>query len=114
MDGVMNPDTVKELIKNVQVPIVLKNVCNWPLLKWTLEDWEKQMPPEDLTFRCNPITPTREPCWERNCQTKDLPFKKFIDIAQSDPKDWFYFDYKYVHQWFKADSEFSKVNTMII
>lgn len=98
-----------EIIKQCDVPVILKNVDNWPLLKWGLNDWVKNMPDDKLPFRCKPPKSSSEPHWERRCPVKNMSLKSFFDAAEKNPGEWGYFDYKYVHQWLKPDNEIYKV-----
>lgn len=46
-----DPDKIKYLVNNTQYPVLLKNVCNWPLLSWTLNDWSTNIGHLSVPFR---------------------------------------------------------------
>lgn len=107
-------DVICEIAKRCDVPVILKNVDNWPLMKWSLNDWMENMPEDELPFRCKPSKSSSEPHWERRCPVRKMTLKSFFDEAEKNPHVWGYFDYKYVHQWLKPDNTIYKVIIIIM
>ncbi|VVC88718.1 unnamed protein product [Leptidea sinapis] len=100
---------IRNITMNATIPLVFhKFVNNWPMRHWDVEKWCSVFGERELPFRClKRDFRSDEPCWERRCNTKKMSFKKFVDSIEAS-SEWMYFDYKYVHQWFDADSELSK------
>ncbi|XP_017879809.1 HSPB1-associated protein 1 isoform X2 [Ceratina calcarata] len=49
----------------------------------------------------------KSPQWETNCSTVSMTLSEFIQHTDlhKDDKKWYYFDYKYMHEWFKTKPE---------
>ncbi|XP_038206620.1 HSPB1-associated protein 1 [Zerene cesonia] len=109
MATALNEELVRNITTNVTVPLVFRQfVSNWSISQWNVEKWSTVFGDREIPFRCmRKDFISDEPCWERKCKVKKLTFKNFINnLAAS--KEWMYFDYKYLHQWFDADSELCK------
>ncbi|XP_059053192.1 HSPB1-associated protein 1 isoform X2 [Achroia grisella] len=109
MSTVFNEDTVRNLTRNVNVPLVFrKYISNWPICQWNIDKWSTVFGDRQIPFRCmRKDFVSDEPCWERQCKIKSMTFKNFLD-GSSSSNEWMYFDYKYLHQWFNADTELYK------
>ncbi|XP_077285646.1 HSPB1 associated protein 1 isoform X2 [Arctopsyche grandis] len=105
----MDASYIAKIVETTTVPVVFKKVCNWPLLSWSLEDWCQNMPQKELPFRVQPPkNSSEEPCWERKCSNRMMSLEKFFEIAQKNPAEWCYFDYKYLEMWLTSDNEVYK------
>ncbi|KAM3962508.1 HSPB1 associated protein 1 [Aphomia sociella] len=109
MSAALNEDTVRYLIGNVNMPLVFRKfVSNWPICQWNVDKWCSVFGEREIPFRCmKKDFMSDEPCWERRCKVKSMTLKKFVDGLPSHD-EWMYFDYKYLHQWFNADTELYK------
>ncbi|XP_026760645.1 HSPB1-associated protein 1 [Galleria mellonella] len=108
MSAVLNEDIVRNITKNINVPLVFRNfITNWPICHWDIDKWSSVFGDRQIPFRCmRKDLVSDEPCWERRCKIKSMSFKKFLEGLSSN--EWMYFDYKYLHQWFNADTELYK------
>ncbi|GLV43580.1 HSPB1 associated protein 1 [Carabus blaptoides fortunei] len=96
------PHHIKYLIENYNEPIIFNNLNDWNILQWTLEDWGAKLGDEKLIFRKNNFIKSKEPLWEQTCKLVEMTLEEFIETQSKQSKDsWFYFDYKYMAEWFK-------------
>ncbi|XP_041969130.1 HSPB1-associated protein 1 [Aricia agestis] len=108
----INKDLICNLTVKAEKPVVFRQfILEWPFCKWDEEKWISVFGEKEIPFRCcKKNLLSNEPCWERQCQIKNTTFKRFIESITS-KNEWMYFDYKYLHQWFKSDNEiFTKLS----
>lgn len=110
MSTQLSGEVLRSLTAKSNVPLVFRGfVKNWPVCDWNSEKWCSVFGDKEIPFRClKRDLVSDEPCWERKCSLKSMTFKTFIESLDSSD-EWMYFDYKYLHQWFGADTELSKV-----
>lgn len=106
-----NEELVRNLTTKVSVPLVFRGfVSNWSLSQWNVEKWCTEFGNQEIPFRCMKRDfISDEPCWERRCKVQKSTFRDFVDNLPTS-QEWMYFDYKYLHEWFGADSELYKVS----
>lgn len=105
----LNEDLVKTIVLKAKIPVILKQFLgSHDLCQWSLEKWCSVFEDKAIPFRCmcKKIV-SNEPSWERKCFVKNMTFKQFVEQTPNS-LEWMYFDYKYLHQWFKSDSELYK------
>ncbi|CAH0400420.1 unnamed protein product [Chilo suppressalis] len=105
----LNAEVLRSITTKTGVPIVLKSFINkWRICQWNVEKWCSIFGDKEMPFRClKRDLVSDEPCWERKCKVMPMTFKSFVDSLDTSD-EWMYFDYKYLHQWFSADSELYK------
>lgn len=110
MSSSLNEEVVRSLITKVNLPLVFGGfVKTWELCQWNEQKWCSEFGNREIPFRCMKRNfVSDEPCWERRCNVQNMTFKTFVDGLPSS-KEWMYFDYKYLHQWFTNDSDLCKV-----
>ncbi|XP_047994667.1 HSPB1-associated protein 1 homolog [Leguminivora glycinivorella] len=109
MTETLSSDLVRKITQNVTVPIVFRDfISDWPLCRWDIEKWCSAFGNKEVPFRClRKHLVSDEPCWERKCEMKSMPFKDFITKSPTS-EQWMYFDYKHLPQWFDEQAEFLK------
>ncbi|XP_050306221.1 HSPB1-associated protein 1 [Anthonomus grandis grandis] len=101
----------RELILNSKKPLLIKNLVQCELTSWTLEQWTDLLKNDNLQFRCGTNAHTKEPQWESLCQIRTGKFQDFLNETKSNENDWWYFDYKYLCEWFTNKEAFKeKIN----
>jgi HSPB1-associated protein 1 len=103
-----DPHHMKNLILNSSEPILFRRKLDWKLLTWSLEDWDTILQDKELNFRCGINSHTKEPQWERTTNNKKATFKDFLSFIKTENKNWMYFDYKYLKEWFTDIEELKK------
>ncbi|KAK2580118.1 hypothetical protein KPH14_012396 [Odynerus spinipes] len=105
-----NKETLKQAIFDLQEPVVFHNILQdakgsftWQLLQWSLPELATKFGDMELPFRVGYNARSMHPQWERQCHTKTMTFAEFVKQANSntDKDTWYYFDYKYMHEWVK-------------
>ncbi|GLH01610.1 Uncharacterized protein GBIM_07712 [Gryllus bimaculatus] len=95
------------ILEDFKEPVVFQGLLsNWKFLSWDLQEWARVLGDKLMPFRSG------VPQWERSCQTTHLTMKEFLELAEpkeissgKNTSNWFYFDYKYMHQWFKENPD---------
>ncbi|XP_066262704.1 HSPB1-associated protein 1 [Euwallacea similis] len=99
--SVTDPLDLREIILNTQEPLRVKDQIKCDLISWNLDKWNEELGNEQLQFRCGKNLYTKDPQWESTCLTKQATFADFLKhIQMRNPTRWWYFDYKYLCQWF--------------
>ncbi|XP_076268708.1 HSPB1 associated protein 1 [Rhynchophorus ferrugineus] len=99
---------LRNLILNTKKPLIIRNKIKSSIVNWDLYYWKKIIKNELLTFRCGKNKFTKEPQWESRCSTKVATFQEFINQSNSNIEEWWYFDYKYLRDWFSSNTELKK------
>ncbi|XP_028157120.1 HSPB1-associated protein 1-like [Ostrinia furnacalis] len=108
MSTLLSGEVIRSLTAKSNTPLVFRGFVNWPVCQWDSEKWCSVFGDKEIPFRClKRDFVSDEPCWERKCKLKSMTFKTFVDSLESSD-EWMYFDYKYLHQWFGADTELNK------
>ncbi|XP_022190492.2 HSPB1-associated protein 1 homolog isoform X3 [Nilaparvata lugens] len=96
-------EALRRSILHIKKPVVIKkSVESWPILKWSLVDWKTALGDVKLPFRTGSSDCTQVPQWEGSCKMLNYSVEEFLSITENQGKqDWLYFDYKYMHEWFK-------------
>jgi len=99
----------------LEEPIVFKNVlkkevCKWELLDWSLETLAEKLGDQKLPFRIGQNSKTDHPQWEVDTPVEHKSLKEFLKQVQENQNSskWFYFDYKYMREWFKEKPDILK------
>ncbi|XP_025832966.1 HSPB1-associated protein 1 isoform X2 [Agrilus planipennis] len=96
----LSEEQIKYLVENCSEPLVILNQLKWKILKWDLGDWCSILENEDLPCRCGKNVYSKCPQWETITSKKVLKISNFVELRNSkDPKEWIYFDYKYLKDW---------------
>ncbi|XP_047002087.1 HSPB1-associated protein 1 isoform X1 [Schistocerca americana] len=101
------------LLNVVKEPVVFDNmITNWEILSWDMEQWASKLGDKKLPFRVGLNKANPLPQWEHECQQEKLTLCEFIKMsnfndteAPKQCKKWWYFDYKYMHEWFQEYPE---------
>ncbi|XP_033217370.1 uncharacterized protein LOC117173093 [Belonocnema kinseyi] len=103
-------ETLRRAILELDEPILLRNIIRklngeniWNLLDWDLKTLAKKFGNVQLPFRTGHIAQTSRPQWEVECPMEWFTMKDFI--KKNDFESWYYFDYKYMHEWCKNSPE---------
>nr|XP_022909778.1 HSPB1-associated protein 1 isoform X1 [Onthophagus taurus] len=91
------------LIENYNQPIVFKNVLNWHILSWRLQDWKNVLKNEIVKYRVGKWTYTENPQWDNKTEIRSSTFNEFLEI--DDTENWGYCDYKHLVEHFKDVDE---------
>lgn len=111
----MNAQQVKEIILNSPAPLLLKNIIKWDILDWSLDDWKELLENEEMEFRRGNFHFSKEPQWENQTPVVKGKFDFFLNhIVESDPKQWLYFDYKYLNHFLMNATDLRNVHTILI
>lgn len=105
---------LRNIIFNAKEPVVLKNTLDWSILGWSLTDWEELLKEKTLKFRCGSNSHTDHPQWERTTSEKRITFENFISLVKDSEEKWYYFDYKYLREWFCDLESLRDVRTLLV
>lgn len=103
-----------DAIMEMQEPVVFQQILQnakgeyaWKLFEWTLSELTDKFENIKLPFRIGYNAKSTSPQWEINCSTVSMTLSEFIQHVDlhKDDKKWYYFDYKYMKQWFKSKPE---------
>ncbi|XP_031833603.2 HSPB1 associated protein 1 isoform X1 [Nomia melanderi] len=107
-------EVLKNAILEIKEPLLfqrmLQNMTDgytWKLLDWNLSQLVEKFGDIKLPFRIGCNAKTKGPQWEVNCPVISMTLSEFIKHinCNEDNKEWYYFDYKYMHEWFKDKPE---------
>ncbi|CAL7950036.1 unnamed protein product [Xylocopa violacea] len=109
------PDSVlHQAIMEINEPIIFQRILQnakgeyaWKLFEWNLSELAEKFGNVKLPFRVGYNARSMSPQWEVNCPTISMTLSEFIEnmnLNESDKK-WYYFDYKYMQEWFKDKPE---------
>ncbi|KAK0182125.1 hypothetical protein PV327_000291 [Microctonus hyperodae] len=110
-----SPEILREAILQLDEPVLFKGILynedvdnNWRLFE--LPNLTKLLTDnycmEKLPFRVGVNAPTSEPQWDISCPVEKINMLQFIEKIQDDKSNkWYYFDYKYMHEWFETKPE---------
>lgn len=101
------------LLNVFKEPVVFDNmISSWEILSWDMEKWSNKLGDKKLPFRVGVAKATPQPQWEHECQQEELTLQEFIkttcnsgEETSKQCKKWWYFDYKYMHEWFQEYPE---------
>ncbi|XP_015117664.1 HSPB1-associated protein 1 [Diachasma alloeum] len=103
------PELLKQVIFELQEPIVFKNIINndsegdrWDFLG--LGKLRSALGDMPLSFRTGKNSRTDEPQWDLKCPLETMTIDEFLQKSENS-EDWYYFDYKYMHEWFREKPE---------
>uniref|UniRef100_A0A0C9S089 Hspbap1 protein n=1 Tax=Fopius arisanus TaxID=64838 RepID=A0A0C9S089_9HYME len=104
-----SPEVLRQAILELQEPVIFQNIINNDLERnnWSrlsLEGLRDVLGDKSLPFRTGKNSRTKEPQWDLNCPTEALSIDEFLEKADKN-HNWYYFDYKYMHQWFRDKPE---------
>ncbi|KAK9309435.1 hypothetical protein QLX08_000916 [Tetragonisca angustula] len=116
MDKLNSPSkkVIHQAIMEIKEPIVFQQMLQnekgeyyWKLLEWNLSELAERFGDIKLPFRIGYNAGTMSPQWEVNCSVVSMTLLDFIQNMNSheDNKEWYYFDYKYMQEWFKDKPE---------
>ncbi|XP_017767708.1 PREDICTED: HSPB1-associated protein 1 [Eufriesea mexicana] len=97
---IKEPVIFQQILRNV------KGEC-WKLFEWNLSELAEKFGDIKLPFRVGYNARSMSPQWEINCSTVSMTLTEFIqniNLSENDKK-WYYFDYKYMQEWFKNKLE---------
>ncbi|XP_053985356.1 HSPB1-associated protein 1 isoform X1 [Hylaeus volcanicus] len=107
-------EVLKQAIFDLKEPVLFQRMLQdatgaytWKLLNWNLSELAKKFGDSKLPFRVGYNAKSKYPQWEVNCPMISMTLSDFIrnvDLNENDKK-WYYFDYKYMHEWFKDNPE---------
>ncbi|XP_034192883.2 HSPB1 associated protein 1 isoform X1 [Osmia lignaria lignaria] len=101
-------------IMEINEPILFKRILQdtkgqyaWKLFEWNLLEFTEKLGDTKLPFRVGYNARSVDPQWEENCSTVSMTLSEFINHITMNENDtkWYYFDYKYMQEWFKDKSE---------
>lgn len=101
-------------IVQLDEPVLFKGILQdppgtyiWKLHKWSMPELAEKFGDSDLQFRVGYNAMSMNPQWEANCSTVCMTLKEFLKTVESNvnAEKWYYFDYKYMHEWFKDKPE---------
>ncbi|KOC59688.1 HSPB1-associated protein 1 [Habropoda laboriosa] len=95
------PVIFQHMLKNEQGEYI------WKLFEWNISELAEKFGDVKLPFRVGYNARSMGPQWEVNCSTVLMTLSEFIqhiDQHENDKK-WYYFDYKYMQEWFKNKLE---------
>ncbi|XP_051170408.1 HSPB1-associated protein 1 isoform X2 [Leptopilina boulardi] len=99
-------ETLRNAIKDLEEPVLFRNLlrkCNgenvWDILKWDMETLSEKIGEKILPFRSGYKARTTKPQWEVKNRVEWMTMKAFMN--KKDSCNWYYFDYKYMHDWCK-------------
>ncbi|XP_060536228.1 HSPB1-associated protein 1 [Cylas formicarius] len=96
----MDIEEIRQLILNSEIPLVFKDVLKCELLLWDLNDWNSILKNQPLEFRCGKNYYTKTPQYETSTKKIVATFQEFLNHLIQDSPEWWYFDYKYLREWF--------------
>ncbi|CAD6231884.1 GSCOCG00001635001-RA-CDS [Cotesia congregata] len=103
-------DLLKQIILEINEPILFNGIIsndndnNWNKLE--LNNFIKLLGDNKLPFRVGKNKATIEPQWDINCPVQLMTINEFMEISDdNNNEDWYYFDYKYMHEWFNDKPE---------
>ncbi|XP_014254081.1 HSPB1-associated protein 1 [Cimex lectularius] len=103
---------IKEDILSWDEPLIFKGACNnWQVVKWKEKEWRNFLGKGELTYplRKGSFECSSEPQWERKCAEEKMTMSNFLSLffkpEEKANKNWFYFDYKHIAQWFEKNIE---------
>ncbi|ENN70824.1 hypothetical protein HUJ04_004960 [Dendroctonus ponderosae] len=99
---------MKQMILNTKEPLLITNQMKCKLISWSLQDWKNELDTKLLKFRCGKNEYTEEPQWESKTVVKSATFQDFLNNINSNETEWWYFDYKYMFEWFNENDNFKE------
>ncbi|XP_043581774.1 HSPB1-associated protein 1 isoform X1 [Bombus pyrosoma] len=116
MDKLKSPSdkVLYEAIMEMKEPVVFQHMLQnekgeycWKLLEWNLSELAEKFGDIKLPFRLGYNARSMTPQWEINCSTVSITLSYFIQNMNlhEDHGQWYYFDYKYMQEWFKDKPE---------
>lgn len=105
----LKPEEVRELIESATAPLIFRGFLQNYVTSWSPENLVNSLGDRKVPFRTlKKSYSSDEPAWERKCGVQEMTLNDFLICAESSVES-MYFDYKYLHQWFKSDSDLCKV-----
>ncbi|CAK9822335.1 HSPB1-associated protein 1 [Anthophora retusa] len=107
-------EVLSRAIMEIKEPVIfqrmLKNAqgeYTWKLFEWNLSELAEKFGDVKLPFRVGYNAKSMSPQWEVNCSTVLMTLSEFIQHIEhhKNDKKWYYFDYKYMQEWFKNKLE---------
>ncbi|XP_076638580.1 HSPB1 associated protein 1 isoform X1 [Colletes latitarsis] len=107
-------EILKQAITEVEEPVLFQQMLQdatgaytWKLLEWSLVELAEKFGDIKLPFRVGYNAKSMGPQWEVNCPIISMTLSEFIQNVglNENDKKWYYFDYKYMHEWFKDKPE---------
>ncbi|XP_015591215.1 HSPB1-associated protein 1 isoform X2 [Cephus cinctus] len=105
---------LKQAIMDLKEPVIFRGIlkdeegCNiWKFLDWNLTELAEKLGDMRLPFRTGFNGRSKEPQWDIKCPTQTMTMQRFLEESYScdRPEKWYYFDYKYMHEWLKDQPE---------
>lgn len=108
------PEMLKRIVTELKEPALFRRMFRdlhgehiWKLFDWSLDQLAEKFQDMKLPFRVGYNKHTAEPQWDVDCSFKVMTLREFLDIAKTSCDEWYYFDYKYIHEWFRDNQELS-------
>ncbi|XP_032680494.1 HSPB1-associated protein 1 [Odontomachus brunneus] len=106
-------EVLKDAFMYLQEPLLFQNMLRnsdgsyeWKLLEWDFSEFAEKLGNLKLPFRVGYNSRLMNPQWERHCLIEYMTLQEFAEnIKELKDKRWYYFDYKYMHEWFDDKSE---------
>ena len=107
-------EILKQAITEIKEPVLFHRLLQdatgaytWKLLEWNLSELAEKFGDIKLPFRVGHNARSLGPQWEVNCPTISMTLLEFIQKVNTNDSDksWYYFDYKYMHEWFNDKPE---------
>ncbi|XP_031366690.1 HSPB1-associated protein 1-like [Apis dorsata] len=103
-----------QAIMEIKEPVIFQRLLQnakddycWKLFEWNLSELAEKFGDIKLPFRIGYNARSTNPQWEVNCPTVLMTLLEFIQNMNlhENHKKWYYFDYKYMQEWFKNKPE---------
>lgn len=103
-----------QAIMEIKEPVIFQRLLQnakddycWKLFEWNLSELAEKFGDIKLPFRVGYNARSMNPQWEVNCPTVLMTLLEFIQNMNfhENHKKWYYFDYKYMQEWFKNKPE---------
>ncbi|XP_003705237.1 HSPB1 associated protein 1 [Megachile rotundata] len=110
MENLPSDSILHQAITEINEPVLFKKILqdlkdeySWKLFDWSLLEFAEKVGDTKLPFRIGYNARSTSPQWEENCSVISMTLSEFIknvSVNENDTK-WYYFDYKYMQEWFK-------------
>nr|XP_033338329.1 HSPB1-associated protein 1 isoform X1 [Megalopta genalis] len=107
-------EVLKQAIAEIKEPLLFQRMLQdstgaytWKLLDWKLSELIGKFGDTKLPFRVGYNVRSKGPQWEVNCPVVSMTLSEFVKSIEfkEDEKKWYYFDYKYMNEWFMDNPE---------
>ncbi|XP_008558350.1 HSPB1-associated protein 1 isoform X1 [Microplitis demolitor] len=101
-------DLIKQMILEINEPILFNGIINNDTDNWNkleINNFIKLLGDYKLPFRVGKNIRTTEPQWDINCPIETMTINECIEKIDNNTEEWYYFDYKYMHEWFDDKPE---------